>query len=430
MPVIAPFAALRYNPERFGQDISDLVAPPYDVLELEDKNRLRSRDERNIVTVDLPHVPPKKAGPDAVYAEAARRLQQWRSDGTLIAEHDPAIYVYHQIYDHGGRSFVRRMFFARMRLEPFGTGTVFPHEQTFGGPKEDRLKLMQATRCQLSPIFGLYSDPENAISGRLDVEGRAPDATAEMDDVRSELYVISDDAVIRDVQEQCRQLPVYIADGHHRYSTALNYLEQLTQRQPSLPDGHPARFVFIGLCAMEDPGCVILPTHRVLTDLGRMKPADLLQTWQPGLETVTAEPGAVDPSILPVADSRCDVMVYIASGDRYYAGRFTNRDVLADLAPDRSDAWRSLDLAYLHRYLIDELLMNPLLEDRRPRVHCVKSLEDTLRLARETGGIAILTKACTMAELRDVSHAGDLMPQKSTFFYPKLATGMLIHPLE
>ena len=168
MPEIAAFRAVRYNPGRLGTDQSHLIAPPYDVLSAADKAELLSRSDRNIVAIDLPHVPPESAGPDAVYEEAAGRLQQWLQDGTFITESQPSIYVYHQSYEYAGRQYTRKKFFARMRLEPFGTGTVFPHERTFGGPKEDRLKLMQATRCQLSAVFGLYSDPANKISGLLD----------------------------------------------------------------------------------------------------------------------------------------------------------------------------------------------------------------------------------------------------------------------
>ncbi len=172
MPEITAFRALRYNPERFGKDLSKLIAPPYDVLTDDDKAALLARHERNIVAVDLPFVPPKSAGPDEVYEKAADTLDQWCGDGTMVVDEKPAIYVYHQQYEHAGRKYTRRKFFAHMRLEEFGKGTVFPHELTFGGPKADRLKLMEATRCQMSAVFGLYSDPNNAVSRLLDVGKR------------------------------------------------------------------------------------------------------------------------------------------------------------------------------------------------------------------------------------------------------------------
>lgn len=428
MAEIKPFAALRYNPRQFGKDLSAVVAPPYDVLDANDKAALLRRSDRNIVAVDLPHVPPKTAGPDELYAAAATRLQDWVSDGTLAVEPDPALYVYHQIYSHAGRQFTRKMFLASMRLEPFGQGHVFPHEQTFGGPKEDRLKLMQATQCQLSPVFGLYNDPGNVVSGMLDSK-REPEVTAELEGVVHRVWVLQDAAIIATVTELMQDRAVFIADGHHRYGTALNYREYLTARTGPLTLDHPANYVLIGLCAMEDPGCVILPTHRILS--GFADPQQALAALEKGVRLQPA--GPADPAFSDGglgATSAADVAVYVAAGDRRYLGTFTDRKVLEKLAPDRSPAWRKLDLAYLHRYLIDELVTKEVLGGNPPTIHYIKSAADAIKDARETNGICILTRPGTMVELRAVCEAADLMPQKSTYFYPKLATGLVIHRLE
>jgi uncharacterized protein (DUF1015 family) len=429
MPEIAPFRALRYSPSRFGRDTSNLIAPPYDVLTAADKAEMLGRADRNIVAVDLPHVPPESAGPDAVYADAATRLRGWIDDGTLIADAEPAIYVYHQIYEHGGRQYTRRKFFARMRLEPFGTGTVFPHERTFGGPKEDRLKLMQATRCQLSAVFGLYSDPTNAISRLLNPGNRPADVVATMAGVENRMWLVQDATTIDAVKQAMAGRAVYIADGHHRYGTALNYRDQLNAAK-ELPLDHPARFVLVGFCAMEDPGALILPTHRVLSNFGSASPAKVLAALGQGikLQPITADLDQPE-SILP-SDSPYDVAVFVASENRVEAGKFTDRAVLDQLAPEQSPPWRQLDLGYIHRYLIDELVTKQALGGTAPKISYVKLAADTIRIARETNGIALLTKPCTMEQLRAVSHANDLMPQKSTFFYPKLATGLVINPLE
>ncbi len=429
MPEIAPFRALRYSPSRFGRDTSTLIAPPYDVLTAADKADLLTSSDRNIVAVDLPHVPPESAGPDAVYAAAATDLRQWIADGTLVADDKPAIYVYHQVYAYAGRQYTRRKFFSRMRLEAFGAGTVFPHERTFGGPKEDRLKLMQATRCQLSAVFGLYSDPANAISRLLEPGSREPDVTATMAGIENRMWVVQDAAVIQAVQREMAGRAVYIADGHHRYGTALNYRDQLNAAG-ELPKDHPARFVLVGFCAMEDPGALILPTHRVLSGFGSVPPAQVLAALRTG---VGLKPLAADLSrpddILPTSSPH-DLAVYIAAENRVEAGAFADRAILDRLAPEQSAPWRQLDLAYIHRYLIDELVAKQALGGTVPKIAYVKLAADTLRIARETNGIALLTKPCTMEQLRAVSHANDLMPQKSTFFYPKLATGLVINPLE
>ena len=429
MPEIAPFRALRYDTGRFSADVSKVIAPPYDVLEAEDKATLLARSDKNIVAVDLPHVPPKKAGPDAVYAQAAELFNRWKSEGTLALDPKPALYVYHQVYEHGGRSYTRKKFFARMRIEAFGEGTVFPHEQTFGGPKEDRFKLMRATQCQMSPIFGLYNDPENAISKLLDPGSRTPDMTADMQGVGNRLWVLHDPAAIDAVCKAFSGRAVYIADGHHRYGTALNYRDTLLKEKRNLPNDHPARFVLVGLCAMEDPGCIILPTHRTVSGFGYLNTDDIIGVLGNGLELSRVQTAPEDAEKLLQPDSPYDVVLYVPDGERVLTARFTHRDLLAQLAPQRSDAWRKLDLAYLHCCLIDELITSRAMAGTEPTVHYFKVTQAALDDARQTGGIAFITKACTMEELRAVSHAGDLMPQKSTFFYPKLATGLVINPL-
>lgn len=429
MPQIVPFSALRYNPDQFGRDVSKLIAPPYDVLTAGDKAALLGQSDRNIVAIDLPHVPPESAGPDAVYAQAADLLRRWLADGTMIVDAQPAIYVYHQRYEYGGRSYTRKKFFARMRLEPFGTGTVFPHERTFGGPKEDRFKLMQATRCQMSAVFGLYSDPTNAVSDLLDPGTREPDVTAVLDGVENRLWLVTDAAIIAEAARLMADRSVYIADGHHRYGTALNYLQALTDGGELALD-HPARFVLIGLCAMEDPGALILPTHRVLSGFGSVSPAQVVDALRKG---VNLKPVAADidkPEAILPADSPYDLAVFIAAENRVEIGTFVDRGILDQLAADQTPPWRQLDLGYIHRYLIDELVTKESLGGSAPKIQYVKLASETIRLARETNGIALLTKPCTMEQLRAVSHANDLMPQKSTFFYPKLATGLVVNPLE
>lgn len=429
MPQIAPLCGLRYNPDRFAGEFSKLIAPPYDVLSAQDKAALLAQHDRNIVRVDLPHVPPKNAGPDELYAQAADVLQQWIEDNTLIREDRPALYVYHQEYTHAGRAFTRKKLFARMKLEPFGTGTVFPHEHTFGGPKADRLKLMQATRCQLSAVFGLFSDPDGSVGRVLAVESQPPDVTAELDGVINRMWVVTDEAAIQTVADLLADKPVYIADGHHRYGTAINYLDSLPGAA-DLPPDHPARFILIGLCAMEDPGAVILPTHRVLSGFGEMPPSEVLASLRQGLDLVKADHRNLAPDDLLPAGSPHDLAVYVASEDQFYLGRFTRRNTLASLAPDQSPAWRQLDLAYLHSYLIDELITRQVLGGADPVIQYLKAADQAITAARQCNGLALICKPCTMAQLKAVSDAGDLMPQKSTYFYPKLATGLVINPLE
>ncbi len=242
MVEVTPFRAIRYDERKLGGDLSDLLAPPYDVLDPADKAALLSRSDRNIVAVDLPHLPPKSAGPPEVYEAAARRLQQWLAEGTLVREATAAVYPYHQIFEHEGRRYTRRMFIACVRLQPFSAGVVLPHEKTFGGPKEDRLALMKATGCQLSAIFGLYSDPADAVGSALaSVTASAPRAVGTLDGVENRLWVIDQPQLVDQIVRLMAGRRIYIADGHHRYGTALMYRDWLASTPPC-QGGEPVRF--------------------------------------------------------------------------------------------------------------------------------------------------------------------------------------------
>lgn len=429
MTVIRPFAAIRYATKPGAVDISTRLAPPYDVLDEKDKRALLAPDSKNFVAVDLPHIPPKSAGPPEVYQASQRQIEVWLAEGVLVYDTQPAIYVYHQIYNHGGTRYVRKMFFARLRIEPFGTGSVFPHERTFGGPKEDRLALMKATRAQLSPIFGLYQDPANVVAGKLEAF-LTKESLAEgvLDGVENRIWAVRDPAVIETVAKLMADKAIYIADGHHRYGTAGLYRDWLTESAGPLPPDHPANYVLTVFCAMEDPGLLILPTHRVL----------------PGVIVSGADLQSDDNlnvSLLPV--SSCEKILpalarfgpqavahYDAREKKYRAVTPKNPDILKSLEPDRSEAWRKLGLAFLHAYLLDRLVSPRLCGGKEPEIHYIKSGPPAVKEAEESNGTVFLMQATTMEEMRDVCRTGEVMPQKSTYFYPKLASGLVVNPLE
>lgn len=413
VPEIAPFAAIRFDPARIGGDLSPVLAPPYDVLDKADKNALLARSANNIVAIDLPHLPPKSAGPPEVYEESAKLLRGRLSDGTLLRERQPVLYLYHQRFEHAGRSHTRRMIVARVRLQPFSNGSVLPHEQTFGGPKEDRLALMKATKCQLSPIFGLYTDSDDLIGSALSsAASTTPDATGTLDGVENRLWIVTDARVTGAVVSAMADKRIYIADGHHRYGTALLYRDFVAgESGGSLSDDHPANFVMFVLASMEDPGCLILPYNRAL---GRIDVQTVLDAWSAGTE--------------PVAGDEADLRVFDGQTGTETALRFTNREVLATLEPSQCQAWHELDYAYLHRYLIDELLTAKL-GGNEPTIRYLKSAQEAIKSARDESGVALLTRATPMAQLRAVSEGGGLMPPKSTYFHPKLATGLTLNPL-
>lgn len=424
MPELKAFCAIRYKSARLDGDLSTVLAPPYDVLDDTDKRSLLARCARNIVAIDLPHLPPKSAGPEAAYRESADTLNQWLEDGTLARDNVPALYLYHQTFEHVGQKHTRKTFVARVRLEPFHSGSILPHEKTFGGPKEDRLALMKATKCQLSPLFGLYSDPQAIVKQTLapTADGK-PDAIGTVDGVTSRAWVVNDSAVIDKVCTAMADRRIYIADGHHRYETALMYRDFVTEENGStLPEEHPANYVMFVLADMNDPGCLILPYNRVALGIDT---ETLLEAWNDGVVTAATT-------------AQADMVLFDGTSERETPVQFSNRAMLKTLEPNEVAAWYELDYAYLHRYLIDELLAQYLRTNptpsggptmATPNIQYVKSVEDAKRVAKESKGVALLTKATPMRHLRAVSEAGGLMPQKSTYFYPKLATGITMYPL-
>ena len=436
MPTLRPFNAIRYARRGPGHDVSHLIAPPYDVLDERSKKQLQAKHPQNIVTIDLPHLPPKSVGPDAVYEQAAITLRAWLDAGVLIQDPRPALYPYTQTYEHLGRTYHRRGFFALVRLSPFGEGHVVPHEKTYQAPIEDRLKLMRATRLQLSPIFGLYSDPRNEVTNLLYRNLALPELSGTIDEVKSDLWSVPDAEVENQVIDLMGMKPVYIADGHHRYTTALAYQKELEQRNHGpLPESHPANWCLFCLVSMDDPGLIILPTHRLIGGLA--KPFDITAFR-------AAAAANFDVTDLPLGGEHVDELcrdvlpkqpahtfgLFDGATRKLYLLRLKNLDVLKPLEPDHSDTWRRLDVAILQRYLLDELI-TPLFA---PGAEVTRGYTaDPDDIAAQVDGqryqVALLLQSTPLHSLEHLGKSNEVMPQKSTFFYPKLATGMVMNPL-
>jgi len=428
MSHIEAFGAIRYT----TSEVSNLIAPPYDVLSEADKKLLLSKDDHNIVAIDLPHVPPKSAGPDSAYEQAAGELTSWLDIRALARDPAPAIYVYHQVYKHVGRGLTRKMFFCRLRLEPFGSGSVFAHEETFGGPKEDRLKLTMATRCNLSPIFGLYPDPTNELSQLLDGEiNREPDQSGVLEGIQNKLWVVTDDLAIERAQQTMSQRPIFIADGHHRYSTALMFRQHQAEHYLEPAPDDPINFVLAVLCSMEDPGALIQPYFRTIVDLPTLTSAKLRElTGETFQWTAIPKPASAEELARRFVDADSQSFaLYFADEKACSILTPAKPDLLARLEPKRSPAWRGLAYAVFHRYLIDEVI-RPALSSAAPvSLHYHKNMQEAIADAQAESGVAVLPPAVSMSQLKDVCMAGELMPQKSTYFHPKLATGLVINPL-
>jgi uncharacterized protein (DUF1015 family) len=416
-----------------GPDLSALVAPPFDVLDETSKAALQAKHPNNIVTIDLPYLPPKAVGPDEVYTKANTTLQSWIASGILQKSPRPSIYPYTQSFDHNGRTYHRRGFFATVKISAFGEGHVVPHEKTYREAIEDRLKLMRATQAQLSPIFGLYSDSRHEVTNLVYKNLGRPEFSATLNGVKNDLWTIHDADTERQVMDFLGRKPIYIADGHHRYTTALTYKQELEKANGGpLTPNHPANFCMFVLVGMQDDGLLILPTHRLIGNIESFNIAAF--TAAVGSVFSVTETNIKPDKVAEYVDITLPMQpahtfgLYDGRSKKLYQMTCKDPDVLKPLEPTLSDASRRLDVAILQRYLLDEIIQ-PNFTDGKDltKAYTADASEIVTRTDGTKSQIALLLKSTPLGTLEMLAQHQELMPQKSTYFYPKLATGLVIN---
>ncbi len=450
MPHIQAFRGIRYDLGHVGS-LSNVIAPPYDVIDAELQQRLYDNHPANVVRLILNKDEPTDDEHNNRYSRAARLLRQWQRDGMLFTESDPALYVYHQVFNEGGTEFTRRGFMCRVRLERFGEGNIYPHEETHGSAKADRLKLWTACKTNLSQIFGLYPDPDNEAQCLLEaaiVGAPALEATDHLG-VIHRIWPVTDVSTITSVIGAMGERPVYIADGHHRYETACTLRDEIAATNGgSLLSDHPANFVLMMCVSMSDPGMLVLPTHRLFRGLPSITVGQLKERLGDCFELEPAGNGADRARSLweeiEIEGNQSTFGLYTAADDQWSLARLTaeGQERMDQVATDHSADWRELGVSLLHRLIVDTLLEAKQLpapkyvRDIEEVVHGLKQGDDAGRDATGqagTGGrfeLAALVMPATVDHIRAISSHGERMPAKSTYFYPKLLSGLVINPLE
>ena len=435
MAQIAPFRGIAYNPVQVS--LAEVIAPPYDVLSPAQQDALYTQNTHNIVRIMLNKEEPADSETFNRYTRAADFLQGWLADGILTQDAEPALYEYIQRFEHPNtpeKIVERRTLFVALKLEPYENGVVLPHEETHPKAKADRLNLMRATHANPEPIYGLYEDPTLTIAKSLDtsransepfLQATFPGKTAP-DAEQHLIYRHADACLLSDIEEFFGSRRVWIADGHHRYETGLNYQKE----QPKSDTPQPSDYLLIGLSAFEDPGLVVLPTHRLVKNISEARMAELplqLERYF-ALEVSTIE------------DARDWVKEKVAASVRFAlllkdkAYKLTLRDIalMDSVSEGHCEAWKRLDVSVLQMLVLDRSLGISWTDlAHTPDVAYTRDGEEAVQKVQSGEyQVACLLQNPAVNEVRDVASAGDKMPQKSTFFYPKLWSGLILRSLE
>ena len=446
MARIYPFRALRYNLAQISA--RDVVTQPYDKITPAMQQAYYQRSPYNLVRIIL-RLPELFDRDGDIYTNAARDFAEWRASGILAQERQPCVFAYSQRFSVPGLSGVvqeRRGFIALGELYDYSQGVVFRHEQTLSKPKSDRLNLLRATRAHFGQIFMLYSDPAKTAEELLFADGAAGETLPEIEvtdeyGVLHRVWKISDPAKINLLTTSLEDKKLIIADGHHRYETALTYARERTGArppgasertasgltQPPVPE-LAAMMTFIN---MDSEGLVILPTHRVVFGLDRFVPSELLEAARSYFEIEELVDGDVDQAMARLSGEGGPTAFVVVTADRWYLLTAKCGPVFEALAavPARQ---RQLDVVQMHSLVLEKLLnITPeAIRDQRHLRYMRDAGEAAGQVARGEANVAFLMKAVTLDQLREVAFAGEVMPQKSTDFYPKLLSGLAIYALD
>jgi uncharacterized protein (DUF1015 family) len=433
MAKILPFSALRYNPARVR--LAEVVTQPYDKITAEMQERYYAASPYNLVRIILGKREPGDNGQN-VYTRAAAAFHDWRNDGIFIQDPEPTLYAYAQEFVVPGspeKRLERLGFIGLGQIEPYDAGVVFRHEQTHSGPKTDRLNLLRATRAHFGQIFMLYNDPAGEIDSALAKVARYPADIEVRDeyDVRHRLWPVP--GLVEFIRRRMENTRLIIADGHHRYETALNYQRERREQEPAAPPLGEAAYdrVMMTFINLYSEDLVILPTHRVIAGLESFREEQFLESARVffGIEPVEVKDGAQAASILTAAGKDRTALVAVTRGGSFLL-RARPAEVEQALA-QFSAHQRGLDVVVLHRLGL-ELVLGIAEEAIREQryISYMRDAGEAIARVRNGADIAFLMNPVRIEQVRDTAFAGEVLPQKSTDFYPKLLSGLTIYALE
>jgi uncharacterized protein (DUF1015 family) len=441
MATITPFRGIVYNQTKAG-NISTLVCPPYDIISPAEQQELYRKSPHNVVRLEFGLESPGDTEADNRYTRAAGFLDEWIKTGILQRTDSPALYIYEMVYRAAGTVRMLRGMICLVRVEDYASGVIKPHETTLSGPKTDRLNLLRSCKASFSQIFSLFPDPQGRIQAVLSKGGpRSAMEVKDHDGVLHRVWTVTDKQDIEFVVREMEDKPIYIADGHHRYDTALNYRNEQRKAAGTFTGDEPYNYVAMYLARLEEPGLTVLPAHRTLFNLSGFDPTRFenelnryfnIERIDFDRKSERADLRTVLETMAHRADHAHVFGMRIKGEQSYYILSLRNEADMDALIPDRSAAYRRLDVSILHHLIIDKLLGVRM--DTHKLGLNIEYIKDAAEADKKvhdgSAEIVFFMNPTKVTEVRDVASAGERMPQKATYFYPKLMTGLVIHMIE
>ncbi len=426
MAEIKGYKGLRFNCEKAGK-IEELVCPPYDIISDQQREEYIKTNPHNIIRLELPKG-------DDKYNKAAEILKDWLEKGILIKEDKPAIYIYEEEFTAYGERKAIKGIICRVKLEEFSKGIILPHEFTLSKAKEDRLSLMKATNCNFSQIYSLYMDGGKNTLGKIDSLSKSePDIQLQdNDNVTHRMWIIKDEKAIADICSDFTDRKLYIADGHHRYETALNYRNYLRE-QGLAKEGDACDYQMMMLVDMEHPGLVVFPTHRLVRNLDSFNAERVIDGCKEYFDvTEHSDINTIESTLMELYNQGKKAYAFYCGGSSYKLLVLKDTNIIKKLLPNASTATQQLDVTILHTLILEKIFgIDAENMAKQINLTYTKIFDEAISSVQQGNSqCAFILNPTRVSEIREVASNGEKMPQKSTYFYPKMITGLVMNQLE
>ncbi len=431
MATVKPFRGLRYDTGKVSS-LKDVTAPPYDIISPQEQDAY-CKNPYNIIHLELGKTFESDTDTNNRYTRAKDTLENWMENRILVREDAPAYYLYEEIFslDDGSVKSLKGLISA-VELVPFSEKIILPHEETLSKAKADRFALMDATHSNFSPIYFLYMDEKKTVNQIIDTvaKGTPNETFLSADGITHNLWVIKDSETLSQIEAAFADKQLFIADGHHRYETALNFREKLKADIPGFDKEHGGNYIMAFAVEMDDPGLVVLPTHRIVQNLDCFDEDKTIEALKENftIEKITSSSVTEDAEKALEAHKNDTSFALYTGKDYFYLLTLCNKKAMAERLPHRTDAYRGLDVSILHTLILDQFGIDTENMANQKNLVYTKFAQEAIDVVKQgKAQCSFLLNATKVRQIKDVSLLNEKMPQKSTYFYPKLITGMVIN---